>query len=414
VRVAAWYNLGGGGAKRALFQHVRGLVAAGHEVEVWCPSTARTDFLPLADLVIEHVDPIAAEALRGPVRVRDVAWQGLRPGAGLAEMDRHLQRCADQISAGGFDVLFANTCQYNAVPDLAHRTALPALLYLQEPRRVAYEAHPVLPWVGLPGFDDKHRSARRTLRELSELRFARTLARAEIVAASRYRRLLVNSVFSRESVARAYGLDARVCYLGVDTDLFTPGQPGPDRGHLLVVGQVVRHKRLDLVVEAMGSLEGERPRLLCVGDRSDEAYVAELVDLARRRGVHLDIRVSVDDEELVRLMRGSRAVVHAARLEPFGYTPIEAGATGVPAVVVAEGGMKETVVDGDTGWVAEPTVQGLAAALAACLADPEEAARRGAHGRAVATATWSLQEAVRRLELHLLEVGGITDGGPPR
>src|SRR5436190_10929329 len=99
VRVAAWYNLGGGGAKRALFQHVRGLVAAGHEVEVWCPSTARTDFLPLADLVIEHVDPIAAEALRGPVRVRDVAWQGLRPGAGLAEVDRHLPRGAAQISA---------------------------------------------------------------------------------------------------------------------------------------------------------------------------------------------------------------------------------------------------------------------------------------------------------------------------
>lgn len=403
MKIAVWYNLGGGGAKRALNQHVSGLVGAGHEVEVWCPSTARTDFLPLAAVATEHVDPVDSSAFRGAAGMRDVLHQTLRPSIGLAEMGRHLRRCADQIRDRGFDVLFANTDQYNAVPDLAQRVGIPALLYLQEPRRASYEALPVLPWVGLPGFADGRQPVRRKVRELSTLRVARTLARAEIAAAWRYPRVLVNSVFSRESVARAYGVDAQVCYLGVDTNLFSPG-PGEAAGHLLGVGQVVRHKRLDLVVEAVATMSGTRPALIWVGDRSDPDYAAEVSDLARRRGLDLDIRVSVDDAELVRLLRGARAVVHAARLEPFGYTPIEAAATGVPAVVVAEGGMKETVLDGVTGWVTEPTPQHLGAALAECWADPDEAARRGARGREVAVARWSLPAAVERLERHLAYV----------
>jgi glycosyltransferase involved in cell wall biosynthesis len=413
MRIAVWYNLGGGGAKRALHQHVEGLVGAGHEVEVWCPSTARRDFLPLSDLCPEHVDPVAESAFRGTTSMRDVVTQGLRPGAGLAELDRHLDRVAAQVRDRGFDVLFANTCQYNAVPDLGQRTGIPALLYLQEPRRVAYEAHPVLPWVGLPGFDEGRQSVRRRVKELSLLRVTRTLARAEIAAARRFARILVNSVFSRESVARAYGLDATVCYLGVDTERFTPAA-GDGAGHLLGVGQVVPHKRLELVVEAIGLLAGERPPLVWVGDRSDETYAAEVSELARRRGVALDIRVSVPDDELLELTRSARAVVHAARLEPFGYTPIEAAASGVPAVVVAEGGMKETVLDGRTGWVAEPNAESLSDALASCLADPAEARRRGQLGRTTAEERWSLAGAVRRVEAHLAELAAPAAGGGTR
>jgi glycosyltransferase involved in cell wall biosynthesis len=103
-------------------------------------------------------------------------------------------------------------------------------------------------------------------------------------------------------------------------------------------------------------------------------------------------------------MAGARALVHAARLEPFGYTPLEAAAAGVPAIVVAEGGMRETVRDGDTGWVAEPTAPALAAAIASCLADPKEAARRSSRARAEALSRWSVAAAIGRLEQHLAAV----------
>jgi hypothetical protein len=58
VKIAVWHNLPSGGGKRALYDHVTGLLARGHTVESWCPPTADQDFLPLGTLVVEHVVPL--------------------------------------------------------------------------------------------------------------------------------------------------------------------------------------------------------------------------------------------------------------------------------------------------------------------------------------------------------------------
>ena len=61
LRIAVWHNLPSGGGKRALYDHIQGLVARGHYVESWCPPTADQEFLPIGELVNEHVvalDPV--------------------------------------------------------------------------------------------------------------------------------------------------------------------------------------------------------------------------------------------------------------------------------------------------------------------------------------------------------------------
>jgi len=399
VRVGVWYNLGGGGAKRALHDHIQGLQARGHEVQVWCPSSARTDFLPLSALCTENVDPIDETKLAVTTR-RDFAANSLRPRRGIAELDGHFERCAQSMRRWGADVVFANTCQYNAVPALAGRVGVPSVLYLQEPRRLAYEAHPVLPWVGTDGDDTGRRSWRRRARELGLLRQVRALARSEVSSVKAFDKVLVNSVFSRESLSRAYGIDATVCYLGVDTDRFRPTGSGPD-GYLVSVGQVVPHKRMHLVVAAVAALPTPRPRLVLIGDRADDGYLATLQAAADAAGVDLEVRLSVSDDELVDTLGRATALVHAARLEPFGYAPLEAGACSVPSVVVAEGGLKETVLDGQTGWVTEPNVPALAAALRECWDDRGEAERRGAEAHTWVHRRWQVDAAAGRLEREL-------------
>src|SRR5229473_3089346 len=75
MKIAIWHNLPSGGGKRALYDHVRGLVARGHEVEGWCPPTADRSYLPLSTIVPEHVVPLKLSCLRSSPDL----WRKLHP-----------------------------------------------------------------------------------------------------------------------------------------------------------------------------------------------------------------------------------------------------------------------------------------------------------------------------------------------
>jgi hypothetical protein len=71
----------------------------------------------------------------------------------------------------------------------------------------------------------------------------------------------------------------------------------------------------------------------------------------------------VSNEELREAYRGCRAVLMPG-VEDFGIVPLEAMACGRPAVVFAEGGAVESVLDGTTGLhFREPTAAALRAAI---------------------------------------------------
>src|SRR5437870_4598355 len=113
MRIAVWHNLPSGGGKRALHDHVRGLVARGHDVEVWCPACADRSYMPLADLAPEHVLPWNAPKPK-PWLLPSVRRYALEVRGRLAELDRHCRAAAAEINTGGFDVLFANSCSVSA------------------------------------------------------------------------------------------------------------------------------------------------------------------------------------------------------------------------------------------------------------------------------------------------------------
>jgi glycosyltransferase involved in cell wall biosynthesis len=101
-------------------------------------------------------------------------------------------------------------------------------------------------------------------------------------------------------------------------------------------------------------------------------------------------------------------LAYAPRLEPFGLAPLEAAACGVPAVVLPEGGVRETVVDGVTGLYGSSVAE-LAAALDSVVGDTALRARLGTAALAAAVGRWDSAAAGRRLERHLL---AATAGAP--
>ena len=204
MKIAVWHNLPSGGGKRALYDHVSGLLKRGHTIEAWCPPTADSNYLPLSALVREHVVDLAWPA---PARLSDKLQITLSAKRMLNAMDAHCSLCAGQIAAGGFDILFANTCMFLRTTSIGRFSQIPSVLYLQEPYRWLYEALPRLPWLA-PRIQATPAGAKTWFLDLRNIRNARLQAREEADNAAAFDRLLVNSHFSRESVLRAYGLDS--------------------------------------------------------------------------------------------------------------------------------------------------------------------------------------------------------------
>jgi len=183
------------------------------------------------------------------------------------------------------------------------------------------------------------------LREISPLlrpllrQELRRIRRWDLAASRRVDAYIAISQLSRQRIMRHYGRDAPVIHPPVETHRFSPGTPGDA---LLVVSEILPHKRLHLALEAARrahapiQVVGAGPHLTALKDAYPEA---EFLGRAR-------------DEDLAELYASARAVL-VPSVEEFGITAVEAQAAGRPVIAAAAGGALETVIDGRTGRLAK-------------------------------------------------------------
>jgi len=406
MKIAVWHNLPSGGGKRALYDHVRGLVGRGHEIEAWCPPTADRSYLPLSDLVTEHVVPLKPERdwNADPASLGILERLRWSPLAKLGAMEWHSRECAQQINALKFDLLFAASCLWFQTPMIGRFVDIPRILYLQEPNRAAYEAQPELLWPALSwtpkelfelGFWE------RALRHRRRLHIIRVLAREERKNALAFDQILVNSFYSRESVLRAFGLDAKVCYLGVDTNRFV-NQRKERESFVVSVGALVPQKNIGFLVRSVAEVPARfRPKLLLIANTVLPSYSESIQRLADQLEVTFELKHGISDAEIVDILNRARAMVYSSRLEPFGFAPLEANACGLPVIAVAEGGVRETVKDGVNGILVEHEPESMAAAIQRLQCDDELHGRLSAQAENLARTFWDLHPSIDRLEQRL-------------
>jgi glycosyltransferase involved in cell wall biosynthesis len=135
-----------------------------------------------------------------------------------------------------------------------------------------------------------------------------------------------------------------------------------------------------------------------VGNFSADEVLLQLKDLAKALNVEFEARVRIEDTELVQLLNRAVAMVYAPRLEPFGLAPLEANACGLPVIAVAEGGVRETIVDGENGLLVEHDPRAMARAIERLVTDKSYARRLGKTAAKVVTERWSLEASLDRLE----------------
>lgn len=156
------------------------------------------------------------------------------------------------------------------------------------------------------------------------------------IAAQHVDRYAANSQITRRRVARYFNRDARVIYPPVETARFSPGPVGD---HYLVVAELMAHKRIDVAVRAFNAVG--RP-LVVVGDGPEARR------LHRLAGPSIRFEGRASDARVEELLRGAQALVVTAS-EEFGIAALEAQASGRPVIALAEGGVRETVIAGETG-----------------------------------------------------------------
>ncbi len=192
-------------------------------------------------------------------------------------------------------------------------------------------------------------------------RWARPLVRAtlrsirkwDVQKAARPTHYVAISKISQERIRRYWNRTAPIVYPPVEIDRFTSGDAGD---FFLFVGEIVRHKNVELALEAA---EIADVPIKIVGGGTDEQRLRQRY--GRRAGVEFLGRVP--DEALAELYSGCRALV-MPNIEEFGITAVEAQAAGRPVIAVDAGGARETVVAESSGlFFAPDDVNGLAAAL---------------------------------------------------
>uniref|UniRef100_A0A7S0YAY3 Alpha-1,3/1,6-mannosyltransferase ALG2 n=1 Tax=Polytomella parva TaxID=51329 RepID=A0A7S0YAY3_9CHLO len=94
-------------------------------------------------------------------------------------------------------------------------------------------------------------------------------------------------------------------------------------------------------------------------------HLKELKELARRLNVadHVYFITSFTDRQRTLLLAAAAAVVYTPPLEHFGIVPLESMAAGKPVLAVAAAGPLESVVDGTTGFLCDPTMESFADAM---------------------------------------------------
>lgn len=194
---------------------------------------------------------------------------------------------------------------------------------------------------------------------------------------------------------------------GVDLSRYSPDPAEPRFAEptLLYLGRLKRYKRVDLILRAVARLrERGRPVRLIVAGRGDHAKALRRLRAELDLEAVVEMRGFVDDDEKLRLFRRAWVHVLTSPKEGWGITNLEAAACGTPTVASDSPGLRDSVVDGETGLlVPHADVDALADALERLLADDALRARLG-DGARVFAERFSWRKAIDDTERHLAEV----------
>ncbi|OGV96419.1 hypothetical protein A2W24_04815 [Microgenomates group bacterium RBG_16_45_19] len=337
MKTAVVDNLPDGGAKRVVFEQIKGL--------------ARVQPVVYFTNELESIFPFEqyTDVRRYPFeRPGGSGWQRpLADGWQWGRVYRSYQRITQAIRRERFDWIMVHPCRLTQAPLLMTMLPQRTLYYAEEWFRLIYEPQfkppTTLPWM--------KRSYERWRRAW--------LARADKSLVAQAGQIMVNSKYTQRHFSQVYGLTTEVNYPGVDTTVYKP-RPGLKRDYFLFVGEPDVAHGYDLVKGLMAKFNGR----------------VKFKIIALKAG-----RLGLTDQAIKTQYQGAIATLCLDKQEPFGLIPLESMACGTPVIAVKEGGYRETIRDGQTGWLRERRVAAIYPVMLKFLKQPGLVSQFGQAGR---------------------------------
>ncbi len=211
--------------------------------------------------------------------------------------------------------------------------------------------------------------------------------------------ILTISRSAHDDLVERLGIDPariHVAYLGVEPDQFHEGRRS-ERPTLLYLGRLKQYKRVEVALDVVEAIPEARLEIAGTGEWREviEREIAE-----RGIGGRVALHGFVPEEAKAGLYGRAWLNLTASSAEGWCLTVMEAAACGTPSAALRVGGLNESIVDGETGVLAD-TPEELTEKVRGLVADPERRDRLGAAAQARARGfTW---ENAARANLDVME-----------
>lgn len=396
LKIAVFHNLPSGGAKRSLYTYIQYLTQQGHIVDVFIPETANEDYLPLenvASSVIKY--DVKPSFIREKIYSIFSYVPAIIRRVSVNNVMNTEKKIAEDLNTSGYDIVYSEQDQYTMTPVIFKYLTKPSIYYCAQPIRkekILKKVNDQKTKAGIFNHPLIKPFAQIFIEHVETRDYERDMELAEYST-----NILTNSYFTHENILRQYGKNSTVSYIGVDNQMFTPLNLERDN-YVLSVGTCIPPKGYDFIIRSISEVpKAKRPKLIIVGNSSDELWVNYLKTLAKENEVELKILTQISDDELIKLYNKAKLVVYAPYLEPFGYVPLEAMACGTPVVGVKEGGLRESILHNKTGLLTQRNEKDFANAIITLLDNQELWNKFSANGVKYVDSAWTLEKAGERL-----------------
>ena len=270
-------------------------------------------------------------------------------------------------------------------------------------------------WRGLPDGRPRIWHARRNiemlagivLRDVLRMKLKLLFTSASQRRHTRYSRWLIarmdHVVATSEKTGSYLKVPHTVVMHGIDTARFHPAErDGRPPFRIGCAGRIRHQKGTDLFIDALIVLlprypdwEGEAVGRVTAGH---ETFAEGLRNRIAAAGLAGRLRIADETTEIAEWYRTLDLYVAPSRTEGFGLTPLEAMASGVPAIAGDVGAYPELILAGETGAIV-PTgdLPAYIAAIEPYLADPALARRHGGNALAHVRSRFDIGNEVRGL-----------------